>query len=739
MRSGSMIAVHALVASCVSLLFHPGVALADGVILRPAVVERVTLSPAGGEGEGPTDGFSARSGTGNSAITPDGRFVAFDSRLFNLVQKDENGAADIFVRDRLTRSTQRVSIATTGAEANGASYGPDISADGRYVAFDSDASNLVPGDTNGVPDAFVYDRQDRTIERVSVGPGGAQLAQGGTAPDISGDGRYVSFSTGSLFLQEGDENLCDEVLVRDLETGSVESATVTPGGAPSRGICTYGSFSDLSHDGRTVTFESMAHDLVQRDTNGTWDIFVRDLEGDVTERVSVATGGSEGNWSSYDPSISADGRYVAFSSYASNLVPEDANASATTNGGGDIFVHDRHTGRTERISVKSYGAGAESPDASHPAISPDGRAIAFVSVSADLAPGTNDAKRFAVFLHDRVDGRTEIVSTSAEGGAANAHSSFAQAPAVSEGGRHISFSSHASNLVSGDEAVFMEPEDVFVRDRGPVLGVGRMAAQLADGHVDVSGWATFSGAETASVSDPGDDGENNARNLGGEIVGVRAVYRPESAEILLRIQLHDLPTLPTPPTAGLASKGRAGAPDVMYRVGFEVDGETYQARAVALSWYEALISGAVESPDVHLVRLENGSWSRTARLAGSIGTTGEEVRIVIPLSALGIGEGDVLTSVSAQAVLRDRFQDLWVLDQATMPDIAVPQRSLSLVTTSTNAAPPASAFRYRTAVGDGRFVATLPPPAAGPGWVWARACLGAACSVDGVAVTGANP
>ena len=217
------------------------------------------------------------------AISADGRYVAFISSASNLVDGDTNGFADVFVRDRKTGTIERVSLADDGTQANASSALPEISADGRYVAFRSTASNLVPGDTNGFTDVFVYDREIGTIERVSVAADGTQGDNHSHASSISADGRYVSFAS-------SDSN------------------------------------------------------LVSGDTNNRRDVFVRDRQAGTTERVSVANNGMQGNDDSMSPSISADGRYVAFWSGASNLVPGD------TNGGSDIFVYDRQTHSIERVN-----------------------------------------------------------------------------------------------------------------------------------------------------------------------------------------------------------------------------------------------------------------------------------------------------------------------------------------------------------------------------------------------------
>ncbi|MGH9012991.1 MAG: TolB family protein [Acidimicrobiia bacterium] len=289
-------------------------------------------------------------------MSADGRYVAFVSNATNLVAGDTNGFADVFVRDHQSGETERVSVATGGTEANNNSntplpdVGSSISGDGRYVAFESDASNLVPGDTNNVRDVFVHDRDTDTTERVSVDSTGAETNAGGSMPSISGDGRYVAFQSTATNLVPGDTNFVGDVFVHDRDTDTTERVSVDSSGAEAN----FGSIeASISGDGRYVAFTSDATNLVAGDTNTSRDVFVHDRDTGLTERVSVDSTGTQANSGRSDgASISGDGRYVAFGSEATNLVPGD------TNGLRDVFVHDRDTGATERVSVDSTGTQA---------------------------------------------------------------------------------------------------------------------------------------------------------------------------------------------------------------------------------------------------------------------------------------------------------------------------------------------------------------------------------------------
>jgi hypothetical protein len=386
----------------------------------------------------------------NNSISADGRYVTFVSYASNLVAGDTNGVPDIFVHDRQTGVTERVSISSSGEQGNfGSSHYSAISADGRYVAFESDASNLVDGDTNGVPDIFVHDRQSGVTERVSVSSSGEQGNGLSIETYISADGRYVAYSSYASNLVDGDTNGAQDIFMHDRQTGVTERISVSSSGEQGN---SHSYWPSISADGRYVAFESGASNLVDGDTNGAYDIFMHDRQTGVTERVSVNSSGEQGNSHSFWPSISADGRYVAFESDASNLVAGD------TNGARDIFLHDRQTGVTERISVNSSGEQGNGFSA-WKYISADGRYVAFESDASNLVDGdTNGVSD--IFVHGRQTGVTERVSVSSSGEQGNYGSHF---PAISADGRYIAFDSDASNLVDGDTNWF---KDVFVYDRG---------------------------------------------------------------------------------------------------------------------------------------------------------------------------------------------------------------------------------------------------------------------------------
>lgn len=337
-------------------------------------------------------GTAADAASREASVSADGRFVAFTSSATNLVRADTNGRRDVFVRDLLLGRTVRVSVSSDGAQADGDSRDPSISADGRYVAFTSSASNLVADDTNGREDVFVRDLTLGTTVRASLAHDGRPADNFSVDPSISADGLRVAFVSGASNLVPDDTNGRRDVFVRDLRLGTTVRVNVSAAGQPGDEHPLFRHFNPvISADGRFVAFQSSASDLVGGDTNQREDVFVHDLATRTTVRVSVSGAGGQASGHSREPSISADGRFVTFHSSAADLVPND------TNGDDDVFVRDRLTGTTVRVSVT--GTGGQSGGGSSPSISADGRRIAFTSPAVDLVPDdTNDA--IDVFVHE---------------------------------------------------------------------------------------------------------------------------------------------------------------------------------------------------------------------------------------------------------------------------------------------------------------------------------------------------
>ncbi len=457
------------------------------------ITTRVSLS---------SDGVQGNRDSKNASISDQGRYVAFVSAASNLVSGDSNGLGDIFVRDRILQSTIRVSVSSHGFEGNGSSTYPSISANGRRVAFSSTASNLVFGDANGASDIFVHDLSDGTTRRVTVSSAGIEANGSSANPSISDDGRYVAFESTANNLVSSDTNARSDIFVAEIETGAIRRANVGPNGVQANHLSQYPSVSydgryvafwsmasnlvsgdssftndvfvrdlsnlttvrvpvgdqllqgrtsigpSLSDDGRTVVFSASSSSLVSGDTNMREDIFLTDLESGQVTRLSVDSAANQASGTSLSPSISGSGRKVAYSSSASNLVPGDFNSHV------DVFLRDLTSSETVRVNREAFNipANSESRSAS---VSEDGRYVAFSSQANNLVQGdTNNTSD--VFVRDFHTGTTIRASVSSFGGQANGFY-----PSISASGRYVSFMSTSNNLVEGDP---VNLGNIFVRD-----------------------------------------------------------------------------------------------------------------------------------------------------------------------------------------------------------------------------------------------------------------------------------
>jgi hypothetical protein len=414
-------------------------------------------------------------------ISSDGRYVAFTSTANDLVPGDTKFLEEVFVRDRLNRTTTRIDVDPAGNQALPSfSFADDavITPDGRYVAFRSDATNLVAGDTNDITDVFLRDLQTSTTSRVNIGDA-EQQPDGASfsTPALSADGRYVAFDSYANNLVAGDTNFFEDVYVRDRVAGTTVRVSVDSAEAESNGT----SFNPaISADGRYVAFQSDATNLVTPDGTNSVKILVRDLVAGTTTLVSQNDPTTvEGSFpGAFVPDISADGRYVTFSSDAVGLVAGDGNGAAL-----DVFVFDRQAGTTARVSRSSGGAGgnAESDD---PAISADGQLVAFSSDATNLVAGDANAVR-DVFIHDRATGTTTRASLDrADGEASGPSGPVGQRPGISANLGFVAFTSSADDLVPADSNF---ADDVFVRQLAPLPPVGGADTDFdGDGDTDRS-------------------------------------------------------------------------------------------------------------------------------------------------------------------------------------------------------------------------------------------------------------
>jgi uncharacterized repeat protein (TIGR01451 family) len=405
-------------------------------------------------------------------MTPDGRFVSFASFASNLVPGDTNGVGDVFVRDRRTGLTERVSIGLKGAQGDddsnmlGIGTNTAISDDGRFVAFKSIATNLVRGDRNGTTDVFVRDRLAGTTERISVGSDGREAAGGGDQPAISPNGRFVAFVT-----RDFDTDFSDDVYLRDRLLGTTTRISVPVGGGDAGNNSGSPSVA-VAPGGPLVAFSSFADNLVANDGDSASDVFVRDLSAavPVTERISVTSGedpqefaGGGFGFGSSAPAITSDGRFVAFQSDAVNFTSPAQGGNFT-----DVFVRDRQAGITELASPRAGTADGEAnAESLGPDLSPDGRFVSFASFATDLvAPADSDELLLDAFVRDRQAGTTELVSVSsthedARFGAVDTHAGTGP---VSADGLVSLTATNADNFFAADDNRSL---DVFANDRRP--------------------------------------------------------------------------------------------------------------------------------------------------------------------------------------------------------------------------------------------------------------------------------
>jgi Tol biopolymer transport system component len=623
---------------------------------------------------GVTDTPAGSTGDGTLALSGDGRYLAYSKPFYT--------SQDVFVHDRQTGTDTAISVAPDGSPPTCSSPGcvfsswyPSISADGRYVSFASFATNLVAGDTQSAnnADVFVHDMQTGTTQRVSVASDGTQANGMSYENSISADGRYVAFRSYATNLVTGNTN-------------SGSSATCT----------------------------------LQGQTSTTSDVYVHDRQTGTTELVSVGMNGTQ-DGCSWSPSISDDGRYVAFVSSATSLVPSDSNSAW------DVYVRDRQTGRTERMSVTSDGAQGSCPTAGcrcgAPSISSDGRYAAFHSFAAlasDDVNGTGD-----IYVHDRETGNTERVSLAYPGeqvpgeppGNANSTSgpNAANGPGISADGRIIVFDSFAADLVQNDN--WNNPSkaytDVFFRDRGNAVGIGALSAACSANPATASGWATFSGGLLVSADDPANDGAPGAPSIGAELIGASIAYRPERADLFVRL----------PVTALLANVG--AAPGILYGLKITVNGIPYEVRATKAEGF-ALYNCQNSVP----------SCTQVGTLSGSIGTTGSVVTASVPLNALGANEGSTLSGLDGYTALGTAATGpATMLDDVALSSTTIPIRSVTLGIAPSATAQVDVLFNTTATLANGNFSGSLPPTAAGTYKVWAKACLGNNCGVTSAPLT----
>ncbi|MCP4166381.1 MAG: hypothetical protein GY759_10865, partial [Chloroflexi bacterium] len=391
-------------------------------------------------------------------ISGDGRFVAFTSWADTLIADDNNERGDIFVHDLITRQTERISVASDGSQSDGNSKYASISGDGRFVTFGSEATNLVPGDTNGASDVFVHDRATGQTTRVSISSNASEANGSSYLPTISDDGRFVAFESAASNIVAEDTNGVNDVFVHDLQENATKLVSRGRSGLVANGPS---GFPSVSADGQLIAFESGADDIITYDTNQNWDIFVLDqLSGNV-QLVSKSTSGIQGNRTSWEPKLSADGNHVVFRSWSTNIVAGDYNSFE------DIFIHDLASNSTELVSVANGGTQTNQPSwgpsisADGRYVAFTSRADNLVeydpNVWCDINPDGVKDNCADVFLRDLLTKTTKKISDAFDGRPAN---NEALSSSLSHNGQIIAYDSFADNLVPNDTNGYL---DIFVR------------------------------------------------------------------------------------------------------------------------------------------------------------------------------------------------------------------------------------------------------------------------------------
>jgi Tol biopolymer transport system component len=367
-----------------------------------------------------------------------GDLIVFATRATNVTPFDTNEKLDIVIRDRNNNSTDIISGHTPRSNDSSGDI-VSLSADGRYVAFSSKATNLVPNDTNGKKDIFVRDTKNDTIKRVSFAIDGTQSRYDSTNPSISADGRYVTFESASDDLTTGGYHRID-ILLYDCQTGIT---TLISNQSNHGDNSEHSQSPSISANGKYVVFKTLGA-LVSKDSNDKVDIYLRNLDTGVTELVSVASDDSLGDNLSTFASISGDGRYVVFESYATNF-----SSNASSGRYANIFIRDRQSGVTTLVS-SAYDGSEANGNSKIPSISEDGNFVVFESTATNLLSTTDTNDKTDIFLYNRLTNTLKRVTNAIDGGESNKHSYLAYSLTISKDGRYIVFRSGASNLVAND-------------------------------------------------------------------------------------------------------------------------------------------------------------------------------------------------------------------------------------------------------------------------------------------------
>lgn len=598
-----------------------------GAYQRPGVTELVSVAADGGPAEdlaSPITGGDSRF----PSISATGRYVAFESDASNLVENDRNPGLDVFVRDRKKRLNEIVSVRSDGASlapgggllALTGGSAPSISANGRFVTFQSAGSALVDGDTNLVTEVFIRDRKRGATERISVSSTGAQADATSGQPKISGNGRYVIFQSRATNLDERATGEHAQVFLHDRRHKTTTLVSVTSDGTPADGTSAPRS---INSNGRYILFSSGARNMGANPLY--WDLFVHDGKTGRTEFVAPHPGGIPvpGKITgAVHTSVSADGRFVTFSSDRSDLTPD---------GGAGTFVIDRRTGRIQKVSVTSTGKPEprfddqglpNSPSAG--VLTPDGRFVVFTSLinlgegEPPHHDGPGDLQHCCqerdLYIHDLRTGATEWLSEQPYGD--EYQFSRVSAVSVNSTGRFIAFEDGWSGYVESDTN---NDFDVFVRDRGEPIVIGALARMGEATRFLVPGAPGFGRTGIVQIK----DGDNDSVLGSSELIDSHLVYRPSLDDLFVRLRLQNL---------DISQSG------IVHGLRFDVEGRAFELRATG---------GMLQVIGLFDCSGTATGCSEVSRLEGGYGTTGHEVVASIPLRALGIEKGSRISDLKA--------------------------------------------------------------------------------------------
>jgi Tol biopolymer transport system component len=571
-----------------------------------------------------------------TSISADGRFVAFSSAAPNLVDGDRNASTDVFVRDRLRGTTELVSRTPRGTSGIGACVDPQsgtllrtgsgrpyLTPSGRFVAFVSCAADLVPGDHNAVADVYVFDRQRHTMTLASVATGGGQADQGvdGEPPSLSDDGAVVAWSSTATSLVPGDTNGSSDVFVRDLRTRQTSRISTDAQGQQqaANSMC-----PKVSPDGHRVLFSSWSSTLVGDDTNGISDVFVVDRANHKVLRVSTNSQGQQAMGLATG-SDTCDVQQRSWDAAGRQVLFHSAAVNLAPAWKSDLltqyscYVHSLVDGRTQRVNVTSSG-DVMPGNCTHASLSRNGRFVAFMSFTPASAEDDADADGFS---YDRSTGTLDWLTPSATGG--KSHGTGASGDKgvtgldISADGRYVSFASDADDLTASKAGMPAAGDDPTNTYLRDRGPTTGVAGLVASGRLAVVPAPGFKASGVVASTDRADDVDVAGAGVGANLTGVSIAYRAELNDVFVRIELAQLRDFKT----GLGCAMVIGA-------GFSVAGTAYQARAC---------SASLDPGWALWVRQRDRSWVRIRTLSGNVGTTGDEAVVAIPLVAIGAANG----------------------------------------------------------------------------------------------------